>query len=69
MSAKKLAACPKCGSPAGFEFYARVHMEGSWGCDNSESADGPNTYTKSVSCLDCGHRVNRKRAEGREDER
>ena len=64
MSAKKLTACPKCGGDSGFEFYVRTHMEGSWGEDDSESTGKSGDYTKTVACLDCGHRVRRKRAEG-----
>jgi len=59
----QIMCCPHCGGTSGFEFYAKVRMAGTWGRDDSESSGG-GIYTRGVTCIDCGHRVNRRRAEG-----
>jgi len=52
--------CPKCGSSTGYRYESHVEMEGEWG-DQPESTAG-GAPAKSVTCIDCGYRVKRKRA-------
>ena len=52
--------CSKCGSGTGYEYMAKVEMQGGWG-DQPESTGG-GTINRTVRCIDCGHRVRRERA-------
>lgn len=67
MSTKKLTACPKCNSEMGYRFNILYEMEGDWGSEpqSTERDIAPTT----VKCCECGHRVSRKGAEGRDDEK
>ena len=57
--------CPHCGGTTGYEFTVALAMEGCWG-EEAECAHSLKPSTrKMVSCLDCGRRVKRAKAEGR----
>lgn len=58
-----LRECPNCCAKAGYRYFLRVEMEGSWG-EEAEST-GAVLPPLTVECVVCRHRMMRKRAEGK----
>lgn len=64
---ESLEACPKCGGTNGYEgvLVMRYDMVGSWGEEWETSGSDRAVYrSKSVKCVDCGHRVSTSKAQG-----
>ena len=52
--------CPKCGGTSGFKYnlILKTNRTGSWGLDEDEEVDIEKIYdVKTVTCMDCGKRV------------
>lgn len=65
-------ACPKCGSTNGFCYNMTIvtMRRGDWGEDNDEEVEIKYTSNpKTVTCNDCGARINIDTAHGTEKSR
>lgn len=63
-------ACPKCGGTTGFSYnlVMKTQRTGDWGKNDDEEVDIEKTYfPKTVTCNDCGKRVEFEAAHGEEE--
>lgn len=60
--------CPKCNGSAGFSYnlIMKTNRAGSWGLDDDEETDVERIYdVKTVTCMNCGRRVDWDIAHGK----
>lgn len=63
--------CPKCNGENGFTYnlIMKTNRSGTWGIDDDEETDVERIYdVKTVTCMDCGKRIDWNVAHGVEDE-